>query len=342
MLSRENSICFISSWLDACAKWRFWLPHLNLPGSSFFIFAGQPDWKQITGHDYVGVQRMCTEPQFEFMKVCRSVGQKVFMDLDDLVFHLPSFNPSQQIFHQHAEGFRRCLRAADVISVSTPFLADALKKEVQPLKNVFTQKEIPVIVVANKMDERILAPVQPRREELVVGWAGSNSHSGDLQIAMPALRALKAERPDVVIQIRGCEPPPEIGDMVEWRQWMPVPEFSSRMPTWGWSLALAPLVQHNFNSAKSCIKAIESAYCGIPTLCSWVPPYEEFCSHDAELGWLLCSNPLAWKRKLRELVHDEGLRQELGQRCLRVAQEHYSWNRPHTGWQQLLDALKAV
>jgi glycosyltransferase involved in cell wall biosynthesis len=101
---------------------------------------------------------------------------------------------------------------------------------------------------------------------------------------------------------------------------------------------LAPLVDNNFNAAKSNIKVLESAYCGVPCLASWIEPYDNFCSHDRELRWLLCQGSLGWEKKLRELIHDKARREDLGKRAKAVATEHYTWNGEHAGWNQILEA----
>jgi glycosyltransferase involved in cell wall biosynthesis len=117
---------------------------------------------------------------------------------------------------------------------------------------------------------------------------------------------------------------------------MPVAEYACRMPLWGWSIALAPVIDNEFNSSKSNIKMIEAAYCGIPCLASAVRPYDEFVSHDPELRWLLCSGPHGWAKKIKELLYDQARREELGLRMRDVARKHYSMSKPHEGWAEVI------
>lgn len=344
MLKRDNSICWLGAWIDACCLWRIFVPHLNTPGSGFFVFANRPDFNQIAGYDIVVVQRCCTKPQFDFINTCASLGHKVVYDLDDDVFDIPPSNPAHHILGQMRDGFISCVRTCDVVTVSTRMLAKAVRKNVKQMVNVRTKREIPIIVCENRIDERMYAPVRPDTDKLIVGWQGSTSHIGDLLIVDEAIKQLAVENLNVIFQFRGLEPPESLNGFknVEHKFWMPVAEFAVRMPQWGWSVALAPLTDHPFNQSKSCIKMVEAAYCGIPCLASWLEPYEYFCSFDSELKWLLCAGKNNWAPKIRDLIYDEARRKFLGQRMYNVAMEHFSWRQPHEGWAEVMGVVASL
>lgn len=294
----------------------------------------------IAGCDVVVVQRCCSLPQFNFIKTCRALGAKIVYDLDDDVWDLPEYNPAHKPLKQMREGFISCIQLTDMVTCSTRTLAKRIRSNVKEMVNRETRREIPIVVCENWIDERLYAT--PRsRDQFIVGWGGSSSHVGDLQIVRDALNLVKVERPDAVIEFRGCEPTDELRKIPGFthKPWCAVAEFSARMPLWGWSVALAPLADHPFNEAKSSIKMMEAAYCRIPCLASWLKPYDDFVSHDPELRWLLCAGPSAWAPKLRELLHDEARRIDLGERAYRVMHEHYSFHRPHRAW---LEALAQV
>ncbi len=315
------------------------MPHMNMPGSSFFCFAQKPNFNVIAGNDICVVQRCCTAPQFEFLKVVAALGMKIVYDLDDNVWNLPEYNPAYQGLMAQREGFNACIRMVDVVSVSTRELGNAVRKNVRDLINIRTGKVIPVVVAENRIDERMFVAPIKQEEKIVVGWAGSSSHIGDLIMLEDALITCSKDYPDIQIQFRGCEPRADSPLLqlpnYSHKLWTPVAEFGARMPLWGWTIALAPVTDHPFNSSKSCIKMMEAAYCKTPCLASWVAPYVDFCSHDKELQWLLCSVPSQWERKLRDLINDKALRDDLGQRMYNVVQERYSLSRPHEGWAEI-------
>ena len=325
------------------ALWRFYYTHQNFPGSSFFCFANSPNLNVIAGCDIVVVQRCCSLPQFQFIATCRQLGMKVIYDLDDDVWDLPEYNPAHENLMKMREGFTSCIRLTDVVTTSTEVLKKRIRSNVKQMTNRVTQKEIPIIVCENRIDERLYATPR-KRPQFIIGWSGSSSHIGDLLIMEKALKAVVEEHRDVQVEFRGCQPPPVFDGMRNFyhRPWVPVAEFQSRMPVWGWSIALAPVTDHPFNEAKSAIKIIEAAYCKIPCLVSWVKPYDDFCSHDPELRWLLCAGPSAWEKKLRELVNNEGRRSELGARMYTVMRDHYSFRRPHEAWEEAFRVARQV
>jgi glycosyltransferase involved in cell wall biosynthesis len=339
MLERANAVVFLASSIDACALWRLYLPYLSMPGSSFFCFRDKIDFGLIAENDICIVQRCCTQPQLEFLKVAVQLGLKVVYDLDDDVWNLPSYNPARAVLEKYKEGFGNCIRMVDVVTVSTFELAKMVRKNVRGLVSQVTGRPIPIVVAENHILEKMF--VRPERPDtLTIGWAGSSSHIGDLALVEPGLLAAAAERPDITIEFRGCDLPAEHPlrklENFHHYHWKPVPSYASRMPIWRWSIALAPVTDHPFNDSKSSLKMIEAGYCGIPCLASWVRPYEEFCHHDPELKWLLCLNAASWEKKIRELMNDHARREFLGARMRAVVRKHYTFDGPHLGWQEAL------
>lgn len=320
------------------------MPHMAMPGSSFFCFKDKVNYNLISGNDVCVVQRCCTPPQFEFLKIAVALNMKIIYDLDDDVFDIPESNPAFGTLMSLRDGFITCMRMVDVITVSTQHLARVVKKNVKDLTSIRTGKQIPVIVIENRIEPRLFTKAVPPKQPLTIGWAGSSSHIGDLPLIEKPLVDIATAYPGVEIEFRGCPPTVDSGlakmKNFKHKYWMPVPEFGTRMPTWGWSIALAPITNHPFNSSKSCIKMIEAAWCGIPCLASWERPYEEFCSHDPELKYLLCAGESVFRRKLFELVVDKEFRDDLGRRMRAVVNRHYKLlpNTPHEGWLQALQA----
>jgi glycosyltransferase involved in cell wall biosynthesis len=101
-------------------------------------------------------------------------------------------------------------------------------------------------------------------------------------------------------------------------------------------VGLAPLNPGNaFNRCKSHLKALEYAALGIPVVASHAEPYREFVEHGVT-GWLV-KRDHEWGRYLRDLVHDEAMRTEMGAAAKRKAagwtiQERYgAWQAAYEG-----------
>ena len=252
-LERQNPVVFLASSIDGCCLWRLWQPYLSLPGSSFFCFRKQIDYSRIVGNEICVVQRLCTQQQFEVIRTLASLGLKIIYDIDDDVWDIPPANPAYRILMQYKEGFKNCIRITDVVTVSTRYLARVVQKNVKTMINMATGKPIPIVVAENRVWEQgFVRPERP--EKVTVGWAGSSSHIEDVGIVLPALYNLARENDDIEIEMRGCQLPPTAPLLkmpnFHHRPWTPVPEYTSRMPVWRWSIALAPVTDHPFNLSK--------------------------------------------------------------------------------------------
>jgi hypothetical protein len=344
MLERENSVVFLAASLDACALWRLFFPYLATPGSGFFCFRNSVDFTRITGYEVCVVQRCCTPQQFQFISTAAQLGMKVIYDLDDNIWDIPTYNPAHEPLAKFRDGFGQCIKAVDVVTVSTAALRNAVQKNIGRMVNG-QGRTIPVVVAENRILERVFA-IPARLDKLVIGWAGSSSHIGDLVLISRGLAQIAKEHSDIIVEYRGCVLP--VGDPL-WgvpnfrhRQWTPVTEFGGRMPLWGWGIALAPVIDNAFNASKSCIKMIEAGYCGIPCLASSVRPYQEFCAHDKDLAWLLCGSAIAFERKIRALVSDPIHRAYLGRKMKEVVTAYYTYGSRHEGWVEAVRLAKGA
>jgi glycosyltransferase involved in cell wall biosynthesis len=89
------------------------------------------------------------------------------------------------------------------------------------------------------------------------------------------------------------------------------------LPMTTWHVALAPLVDDEFNRSKSPLKALEAAAFGIPVVAGDAGPYRDFVVHG-ETGFL-CRTDADWMKAIRTLGQDEELRREMGRRAREVA-----------------------
>src|ERR1017187_10409051 len=126
--------------------WRMYYPHQNLPGSSFYCFANQPNFDVIAGCDIVVVQRCCSEAQYRFIHTCKALGAKIIYDLDDDVWDLPESNPAHIPLTRMREGFVQCIQLTDLVTVSTRVLAKRVKTNLRDLRSRATGKPIPIVV----------------------------------------------------------------------------------------------------------------------------------------------------------------------------------------------------
>ncbi len=219
-------------------------------------------------------------------------------------------------------GFGECLKWVDVVTVSTKTLKSALGTNLPHLN-----KEI--LVTPNAIDFDVFQPSVLDRDDgrIVLGWAGSNTHDGDMKEIAMVLPDLIRKYPNLYIEFVGGFVPVNMRGMerVSYRPWVPVGEFANRFPCWSWNLSIAPLESNRFNASKSAIKQLEAAAVRIPCLASNVRPYHEFCSLGGkELEWLLCETNRDWRTKLERLIEEPELRDRLAGLMYDTAKRHFS------------------
>lgn len=218
-------------------------------------------------------------------------------DLDDwywglstsnAAYHItrPEVNPDENIDH-----YKEILRASDVITVSTPFLYEKMRKwlghsDVVSIENCVT---------VNDFNVRRMRSKKP-----IIGWVGSTSHrSNDLE------------------ELQGVFDPSwkfhHSGDLpgapsaaaaigVEWSRVTTSPMYPPKQycrTAFRFDIGLAPLSDIPFNHAKSWIKLIEYASAGVPFVAS---PAPEYLRLRAEYGIGRIAHSVEdWKEQIVEL-----------------------------------------
>ena len=221
-------------------------------------------------------------------------NKKIVLDLDDNIWDV---NPYAQIyaFHgthevMHGDKFlwkdgegdfnirrnkrrllrdEELLRRADIVTVSTPRLADKIK---QFNKNVY--------VVYNGLNFDNWKPVNINKtDEFRIGWAGGATHYVDLIPLKEDLKYLMNKYKNIKFVIAGMNFEGLTKELpagrVEILPWVDCEAHPFRTVLMNLDLAIIPLVNNAFNICKSCIKYYEFAAVKVPVLASKVPPYSD-------------------------------------------------------------------
>jgi glycosyltransferase involved in cell wall biosynthesis len=250
----------------------------------------------------------------------RARGATVLTDVDDLVFDpattpylraLDALPPDEQRLHEETiAGIGRTLAAVDGVVVSTEPLAAAaaaLNPRVVVVPNVVSAEMV-------RAGEAARAGADRRRPPTIAYLSGTPTHDIDFLEAAPAvLDALErfAELRFLAVGHLGLDDRfDRFGDRVERLAavpWQRLPSVLANV-----DVNLAPLERDNpFTEAKSCLKYLEAAVVGVPTVAS---PRADFrrVIRDGENG-LLADHPEAWQRALRELLESRDLCERLGE-----------------------------
>jgi SAM-dependent methyltransferase len=212
------------------------------------------------------------------------------------------------------ESVRYCLRRAEMVTVSTPYLAE-----------LYAPFNSNIRVLPNMVKAELLDQPRKRRDRVTIGWQGGLSHLVDMCVIQDELTGVLHDNPGVDMHFIGQDFSP--------LQWVKNPALETRCRFSPWcddvgdyyklydfDIAIAPLADRPFNKAKSHLKALEAAARGVPIVAQDMEPYREFV-RDGETGYLVRSGQ-EWTKRLTELIHDEAAREEMGAAAKKVAAKY--------------------
>src|SRR5271166_4375640 len=231
-------------------------------------------------------------------------------ELDDDPFEVEHTNPAHRDYNAAAtrDSFEFCIRTADLLTCS-----------VEPLAERMRRYNPNVAVCKNRIDESLLEVVRPKRDTLVIGWAGGPSHFEDMKEASYGLRRALDWHPDTVqAHFIGADMRYVVRRAARFTPW--VASTDEYYKVIDFDIGIAPLRAGVFAMSKSAIKVMEYGALGIPCVASDVAPYRDYVI-DGVTGWLV-RTPQQWAQRLRELVNDEAMREEMGRKGRELASQH--------------------
>lgn len=131
----------------------------------------------------------------------RQAGQRIFVDLDDDLWHTPETNPAHKIHTPEAlQAFLNTINASDGLIVSTPGLAASMRQIVT----------VPVHVCPNGIDPSLYSLYQGEHQPLRIGWLGPwKWRCDDLASVADWLVPFLNDRPNVEFWHMGVMPDDE-------------------------------------------------------------------------------------------------------------------------------------
>jgi glycosyltransferase involved in cell wall biosynthesis len=267
-----------------------------------------------------------------FVEAARALGRHVLADVDDLVFDPESArfiraleqldDPQRAAYLDGIARLRRTLSEADGVSVSTKPLA-------RSAADVNRAVAVTPNVASTEMVERGRRARERRRPgggAITVAYlSGTPTHDRDfLEAADGILWVLDRYRHVRFLAVGHLSLDERFGryrDRVERiprQPWDRLPSLLAEV-----DVNVAPLERDNpFTDAKSCVKYLEAAVVGVPTIAS---PRADFARViDSGANGLLADEPGSWRDALGALVDSASLRERLGAAAFQDVREHHS------------------
>jgi glycosyltransferase involved in cell wall biosynthesis len=267
-----------------------------------------------------------------------SRGKLVIAENDDDSLHLPKWHRNYRRATKLIDSMHEGFRHADALTVSTPALAEAYK-HLNP--NVH--------VLRNYLDWEMWADVplqyEQDRPRVRVGWMGSyDFRVGDLHVLRGVIGPWLHQHPEVDFVVAGHNADKThdlLGVPHQQRiSYDPVEFRSGRLPdiTAVMDIGLVPLEPGLFNEAKSHLKGMEYAACGIPCIAYPTESYRYWVEEG--VNGLYAKKPGQWREALEAFVGDDDFRRDCGRQARQKAADQTI--QKHWGeWAALYMALGA-
>lgn len=303
----------------------------------------QFEWSEIDNYlrdaDVVIAGRMHHGEVFAGLMAGRDrYGYKLVVDTDDNTDATPIYNQSFTDYHS-ASGPNRIvrgeLREADLVTVST-----------QPLKE-WAQKYArrDVIVMPNCVDTSLYSGVRSREKEarhandIRIYWGGGGGHYGDLLKVRDPLLRIVAERPNVKLVFSNILPD-WAADLSPFRVFfIRFAHMNAYHKILKWlcaDVALAPLVDNEFNRCKSNIKYLTYAMADIPGIYSDTEAYESV-THG--LTGLKAKSAQDWYEAINLLLDNKVLASSIAHQAKRDVLERFTIDHHIARYEAMLQEL---
>jgi glycosyltransferase involved in cell wall biosynthesis len=241
-------------------------------------------------------QRPFNKQHLEQILTCKYLDIPVIVDLDDNLLEVPEGNPAHHYYcnKETLAMSKEIYKAADVITVTTP-----------ALRNSLLEYNSNIEIIENAYDPVVFKPTEidwTKRNKIVL-WRGGGTHAIDLNTVLPQLAQITKERPDWTFVFFGGKDEfndyvlkPLLGTKnVVFIKSQSMLKYAENMQQLKPSIMIVPLLQNNFNEAKSNIAWIEGNASGAvvvaPNMGEWNRP-----------GILTYDHPRAFKTQLEYLM----------------------------------------
>jgi GT2 family glycosyltransferase/SAM-dependent methyltransferase len=267
--------------------------------------------------DVVVVQRQTLAHQTQAIaRYQKRASSFVIYELDDLITVGWSKNPDENQRETITKQLRKALGSADRLVASTPRIAEEYGSWCKD-----------TVIVPNYIPLDRWGGVQARRlgkDRPRVGWAGGASHAADLEMIADVVKILQHEVEWVFL---GSCPEALRPYVHEFHSGVLIDGYPARLASMNLDLALAPLVDNDFNRARTALRVLECGVLGYPVIASDMPSFR--------MGFpitLVGSSVDDWVSAIRSMVADRTALAAAGDRLRQHILDHWTMDNNLDVW----------
>lgn len=351
----------------ACQYYRTILPLNTVASSSdnpvkiIDPISTSEEWEFALTADIIQVNGVAEQAMVDTLKSLQKQGKKVILDYDDNIFEVSPLSPHYQdhglcdIAHilpdgtkletwkngvngfdiernrKNIEAFKDGLGIADMVTVTTPLLAE-----------VYKEYNDNVVALPNCIDTDIWQPLPfKEQDDIRIGWFGGFSHYEDWVLLQNVLPVIMEKHKNVKLVLMGSRFAGTLKnlpvDRIEYHKWVPTPAYPYKAAILNLDIALIPLNDNQFNRCKSPIKWVEMGSLQIPSVTSAVSPYVEVATEHN--GVFVDNEDDSWIKGLNMLIEDPILRMRMGVEAQKTVHAEFDINTQFGRW---IDAYKEL
>lgn len=344
--------------------------HTN-SGSRFYRVIPQLKWMKRAGHEVVSLAHNAEHLEqniewcdvlilqmifsVEIVEFAKKLGKKVVFECDDLVHKTHekhyAYEETKGLWNQTKWLWRifRFLGKCDGLIVSN-----------KELKKTYGWMCKRCFVFPNYMefDHWLKEPKKNTTNKVRILWAGSTSHTGDLEWVKPIMRKILAKYPDVqfIYVGHGGVPTDDLyakfvyGEDVFEGLSKDQQESMLAVPAGIWpyilastqaDIAIAPLEKNDFNKYKTQCKYYEYGINGIPGVYSkwFYTDVKYLMSAKEDMTGILADGPEEWISALSLLIENATLRRKIGENARAEIIKIYNFDDHARSWQGFIESL---
>jgi hypothetical protein len=155
---------------NACSYYRGFGPLMKIKELSLrSLDLKNINWLDMNNIDLVYMGRPDNPDFIKLIELCQTMHIPVWMDWDDDILALPSYNPAYKHFESMKNTIKKAISMVDIVTVSTPALVESFKdlnNNIEVIPNAWNDFNFPMQKKDNN-NESIL-------------WRGSDTHRDDL------------------------------------------------------------------------------------------------------------------------------------------------------------------